>query len=396
MEKISKRRLNLLTGMFVLIAFMLGCNEYMVVGNLSLIAATYHVSLSQIAGLVSIFAWTYAIATPILALITNRIHKYWLLIALLLIFLIGTILSAYSINLTWLLISRVLTASVAGLIESLLSVIVYQLSSDEKQRSMMIAWIYTGFSIASVLGVPFGTFIAEHWKWQDAFVMVAIITLVATIVSLLILPKDLAKGKGGIKEQLVLFKDKDILLAIFFVIFATGAFYGYYTYIRSLITTTLGFSLNLLSIILLLLGIDNVIANQLSGRLAAIGGMKELKPIYVGMDILLCLFALSMGNQWTGIVMLFVLGFIVILFGSPAQVFFLDITSKKYPQAVTLSSTFNAVFWNVGVAISSLTAGEFLKVGGLTSLGWNSLIYGLLATIFLFSLCRSYYGKKEL
>lgn len=153
-EKISEHRLHILTAMFVLIAFMLGCNEFMVVGNLSLIAKSYHESLSQISWLVSTFAWTYAIVTPLLALFTNKIHKYYLLITLLLIFLAGTILSSCAPNIDWLLLSRVITASVAGMIESLLSVIVYQLSHNQKQRSMTIAWIYTGFSIASVVGIP--------------------------------------------------------------------------------------------------------------------------------------------------------------------------------------------------------------------------------------------------
>lgn len=126
-EKISKHRLHILTAMFVLIAFMLGCNEFMVVGNLSLIAQTYHESLSQISWLVSAFAWTYAIVTPLLALFTNKIHKYYLLI-----FLTGTILSSCAPSIGWLLFSRIITASVAGMIESLLSVIVYQILHNQK------------------------------------------------------------------------------------------------------------------------------------------------------------------------------------------------------------------------------------------------------------------------
>lgn len=102
-----------------------------------------------------------------------------------------------------------------------------------------------------------------------------------------------------------------------------------------------------------------------------------------------------MSNQWTGIILIFVLGYIVCLFSSPAQVFFLDTTSKKYPQAVNLASTFNAVFWNVGMAISSLTAGQFLKIGGLKSVGWNSLAYVILATVTLLCLCKSAFKNKK-
>ncbi|MDT7013472.1 hypothetical protein [Levilactobacillus namurensis] len=84
-KELSHHRLHLFMAMFILISFMLGCNEYMVVGNLTLIAQTYHESLSQVSSLVAIFAWTYAIVTPILAIFTNRVHKYYLLMGLLVV-----------------------------------------------------------------------------------------------------------------------------------------------------------------------------------------------------------------------------------------------------------------------------------------------------------------------
>ena len=72
MTTISTGRLRLLTADFVLISFMLGCNEFMIVGNLSLIANSFHESLAQIAWLVSAFAWTYALLTPLITMATAR------------------------------------------------------------------------------------------------------------------------------------------------------------------------------------------------------------------------------------------------------------------------------------------------------------------------------------
>lgn len=374
--------------MFVLIAFMLGCNEFMVVGNLSLIAQTYHESLSQISWLVSAFAWTYATVTPLLALFTNKIHKYYLLITLLLIFLTGTILSSCAPSIGWLLFSRIITASVAGMIESLLSVIVYQLSHNQKQHSMTIAWIYTGFSIASVVGVPLGTIIADHWRWQDAFIMCAVITAVATVIALLVLPKNLKAGEGNYRNQIQIFKDKTIWYGIGFVICAAATLYGYYTYIRPLVHIQLKFDLNALSLILLLLGVVDIFANQVAGRIAANNGFKKLRYVYVLNIVLLALFGLMIQNQVTGITWIFILGFTVAIFGSTTQVFFLNEATKKYPAAINLASTLSAIFYNVGIALSSMTAGQVLKYGGLTSLGWNSLVYCSVAMILCFILAK--------
>lgn len=80
---------------------------------------------------------------------------------------------------------------------------------------MTIAWIYTGFSIVSVVGIPLGTVIADHWRWQDAFIMCAVITAIATIVAFTILPKNLQAGEGNYRDQIQIFKDKTIGMALF-------------------------------------------------------------------------------------------------------------------------------------------------------------------------------------
>lgn len=387
-QKLSIHRFHVLTAMFMLISFMLGCNEFMVVGNLTLIANTYHESLSQISWLIAVFSWTYAIATPIVTLLTNRIHKYYLLIGLLIIFLGGSILSSISPSLGWLMVSRVITASVAGIIESLMSVIVYQLTDDHKLRSMAVAYIYTGFSLASVIGLPIGTIIADHFGWKDAFVMVAGITLIAMIVALFILPRNLAAGEGGIKDQLILFKDRHIWFGIIFVTCAAATLYGYYTYIRPLIHQTLHFSTDQLSMWLLLIGVVDLLANQTSGRIAAGNGFKTLRPVYLLDLVLLASFSLMMRNQWSGIGLILILTFTVSLFGSPIQVFFLNEATKKYPSSVNLASTLSAMFYNVGIAFSSMTAGRMLKHFGLTSMGFNSMIYCLIATVMVFVLAK--------
>lgn len=273
-----------------------------------------------------------------------------------------------------------------------MSVIAYQLATTDQQRSMLVAWIYTGFSIASVVGNPLGTFIANLWRWQDAFIMVAIITVLATVVATNLIPKDLVNEPASFKERLVLFSDRRIQLAIVFAICSAGMIFGYYTYIRSLIHQTLGFSLTALSLVLLLLGVLDVFANQLSGRLAAKNGIKRLRPFYVLDLVLLALFQFSMQNAWTGLLLLCALVFFFALFGSPIQIFVLDVASHDYPQATTLASTLastlNAIFYNVGVAVSSFTATQTLKVAGLPALGWNSLVYCAVALLVLLTLVR--------
>ena len=136
---------------FVLVAFMLGCNEFMVVGVLSNIAESYHASLSAVGLLVTMYALTYAICTPILTTITGKYDRFKVLMTLMVVFFLGNTLTAVAPNLFLLFVSRIITAGVAGAIISLILVYVSIIAPIEK-RSMMVATVFAGFSTATIIG----------------------------------------------------------------------------------------------------------------------------------------------------------------------------------------------------------------------------------------------------
>lgn len=153
---------------FTLVSFMLGCNEFMVVGVLSDIARSYNVSLSTVGFLVTAFAFAYAISTPIITLLTSNFDRYKLLMGLMTVFLIGNTLTAMAPSLTWLLVSRIITAIVAGSIMSLINLLA-SIVTPLNKRPIVMAWVSAGFSIASVIGVPIGTTIATLLNWHVSF-----------------------------------------------------------------------------------------------------------------------------------------------------------------------------------------------------------------------------------
>ncbi len=138
----------------VLVSFMLGCNEFMVVGVISDIAQSLHVTITMAGYLVTIFAIVYAISTPIITLFANRFNRFRTLMVLMVIFLIGNTASGFATSYGWFLVSRLITAAVAGTIESLITIFAYDLAPRHK-RASLISWIAAGFSIASVIGLPY-------------------------------------------------------------------------------------------------------------------------------------------------------------------------------------------------------------------------------------------------
>lgn len=168
---------------FVFVAFMLGCNEYMIVGVLPDIAHEYHDSLGKLGLLVTVFALVYAIFTPIITSMANRWRRHHVLLVLMVIFFIGNTWTAMAPNFISMLLSRILTASVAGAIISMVLVMASYVAPREK-RASLVSWVFAGFSIASVIGIPIGTVISTTLTCHDSFWMISGITIIVFVALL--------------------------------------------------------------------------------------------------------------------------------------------------------------------------------------------------------------------
>lgn len=372
----------------VLVTFMLGCNEFMVVGVLSDIAKSLSVTVATAGYLVTIFAIVYAISTPIITILANRFDRYKTLMVLLVIFLIGNTWSGFTTSYGWFLVSRMLTAAVAGSIESLVILFANDIA-PRSQRAMLISWIAAGFSIASVVGVPIGTAISTATSWHVAFHLISILSFLTVLVMAWLLPKNIKQVSGGIKDQLVLLKDKRIYLGALLILCSAAAMYSYYTYIRPLLTTGLGFGTLALNWLLFVIGLVSIMGNQLSGMVAKRSGLKSMPKFYVINIALLLLFPLAMNNAVTGFALLIVLTLIITVVNSPIQIHFLDVAEADYPQAILLASSLNAIFFNIGISAGSATAALILANGDLKQLGLGGAVFDILALVIVIVLNKT-------
>lgn len=372
---------------FVLVSFMLGCNEFIVVGIISDISSSLNVAVTTVGYMITIFAIVYAISTPILTILTSRFNQYHTFMVLMIVFLIGNTLTGFANSFPLMLISRMITAVVAGTIESLTIAISSTIAPPNK-RAILISWLAAGFSIASVIGVPIGTAISTHFGWQNAFHVISLLSLVTCIILGLVLPKNLIQPASSIKNQLLLLTDKRIYLAAVLILFTAATSYAYYTYIRPLITSALGFNTSMLNWLLMLIGIVSIISNRLSGTLAEHEGLKKLPKLYVANIILLLVFPIAMNNMWAGYGLLLLLTLLVLIGGSPIQIHFLDVAESDYPQATALASALSAIFFNIGISLGSATASVSLNVMGLRNLGWGAAMFMVISLIIVLYLNR--------
>lgn len=300
----TKYRLQSIT--FVLVAFLLGCNEFMVVGVLSNIAKSYHASLSTVGFLVTMFALTYAICTPVLTTITSKYDRFKVLMTLMVIFLLGNTLTACAPTLFWLFVSRIITAGVAGAIISLILVYVSIIAPIEK-RSMLVATVFSGFSTATIIGVPIGTTISTAFSWHASFALISVVTLIVGAFLYFLVPRNTKQTKGSIGHQVKLLKDPRIFLGIVVMITIIAAEYTFYTYIRPIITNVLNYSTTQLNWLLGLVGVMFIIGNTCAGIISSRYGVTKLPLISLACLILLLVMGLSFKLPLAGIALLCVI-----------------------------------------------------------------------------------------
>ncbi|MFR0584911.1 MFS transporter [Lactobacillus porci] len=380
--------------LFVFIAFMLGCNEYMIVGVLPDISREIGAPLSRLGYLVTVFALVYAISTPLVTSLTRYLKRHQLLYLLLLIFLIGNTWTALSTSYLSLLLSRILSATTAGAIISLVLVIANFVAPMDK-RASLLSWVFAGFSIASIIGLPIGTLISTTWSWHASFWMISLLTVIVLVLVFLYVPKDTpqALSKQG-QKQFAILKDRGIRFAICFVVMTCAAQYTYYTYIRSLITDYMHFSPSLLNLLLLLLGVAFIIGNKSGGVLADHGGIQPLPWVFLLQTLLLLILNPLFRSPWLAFAAVFLICVCNASYGASTQVYFLDAAAKDYPQSIDLASSFNSIFANVGISLGSFTAA---RVAGITSIGqtpYFGAIFSILSVALIWLAARNSLTKK--
>lgn len=373
---------------FVLTAFMLGCNEFIMIGIISDIAHQFNVSIAVVGYLVTIFATVYAISTPLITIFTNRFNRFKTLMVLMLVFLIGNTATALAPNYFMLVVARMVTAAVAGSIISLIMTFASSVAPMDK-RPALISWIFSGFSIASVFGVPIGTAISTAYGWRNAFLIVSVISVLTLGLLFWLLPRQIKQVTSSLGKQLSLMKDLRVYDGVVLVLFGAAAMYGYYTYIRPLLTTELGFSLSSLNWLLFLLGLMSIFSNQLSGQLASHGGLIHMPKVYILEIALLFILPLTLHLAIFGLVVLLVLSLITSVLNSPIQLHFLNVAEQDYPQSIVLASSLNSIFFNFGISLGSATSSTMVDVAGVHNISFGAGVFALIALVMVVLLNRA-------
>lgn len=371
-------------------AFILGFSEFNIIGVLNDIAKQFQVNVSSVGYLVTIFALVYAISTPILTAMVGEKKLLKILISLMIIFTVGNLITVIAPSYPILVASRIIIALVSGVSISLVMTFALKLA-PKKKRAWLIAWVYSGFSIASVLGVPIGTWVSEHFGWRTSFGVITVLSILITTLLAFYLPADLRQSEAkdsNLWSQLVIFKDCRIILGVLVVVFNFTGIYIIYTYLRSIFVSTLGIATAMITPLFMIYGLMTLFSNQLSGKLATNDGLTKMPQIYTFLAISFFALPFCLNITWLSLIILMYMGLNMYLINSPIQLHFLGVTESDYPQSTVLAASLHSIFCNVGIAIGSAIGSILVANVGLISVGPSGAIFILITLLLVVMLNR--------
>ncbi|WP_017965285.1 MFS transporter [Rhizobium leguminosarum] len=248
-------------------SFAIGTTEFVIMGLLPEVAADLSVSIPQAGWLVTGYALAVAIGAPVMAISTAKLKRRTALIALMAFFIAGNLLCALASDYWVLMIARVVTALCHGAFFGIGSVVAAGLVAEDR-KARAVALMFTGLTLANVLGVPLGTAIGQAYGWRSTFVIVTVIGIVTISGLIVILPKDKQQENGSILREIAALRNGRLWLALSTTVFFAASMFALFTYIAPLLRDVTGVSPEGVTWTLFLIGLGLTIGNLVGGKLA--------------------------------------------------------------------------------------------------------------------------------
>ncbi len=347
-------------------AFGIGTTEFVIMGLLPDVARDFGVSAPSAGLLVSGYAFGVTIGAPILAVLTARWPRKQALVGLMGLFIAGNTLCALAPNYEFLMVARVVTAFCHAAFFGIGSIVAAGLVPREK-RAQAVSMMFTGLTVANVLGVPLGTALGQAAGWRATFWAVAGIGAVAVVALVRWLPSALPAQEGSILGEFKSILRTQVQLSLLISTLASVSMFSVLTYIAYLLRDVTGFTPDQASWALMLFGVGITVGGLVGGRLADWRLMPAMAALFACIALVLAAFSWTSHQPLPALATLFVWGIVAFGIGPAAQVRVLDTAAG----APNLASTLNQGAFNLGNATGAWLGGLLIAADRpLTELCW--------------------------
>lgn len=341
-------------------AFGIGVTEFVIMGLLLQVSSDLGVDIPLAGLLMTGYALGVVVGAPVLTVLTRGLPRKTTLLVLMAIFTLGNLAAALAPSFAWLMTARIVTALAHGTFFGVGSLVATSLVPPER-RASAIALMFTGLTLATLLGVPFGSWLGQAFGWRSTFWAVTGIGLLALAVLAAFVPRDRERAKpGSLAEELAVLARPQVQLGLAMTVLGFGGIFAVFTFIQPILVELAGYGEAAVSPVLLVFGGGLVLGNLAGGRWAD----RSLAPALIGTLALLTLVmvasAFAFHSKTGAILAAFGLGAAAFATVAPLQIWVLR---QAGGAGQGLASSLNIAAFNLGNAFGAWLGGAVITLG---------------------------------
>jgi predicted MFS family arabinose efflux permease len=358
--------------------FAVVTTEFVIVGLLPMLATSFDITVPQAGLLVTLFAFTVALFGPFLTVAAARIERRALFVGIMALFAGADALAAVAPNLPVMVIARLIPALALPVFWSVASATAAQLVPPER-AGRAVAAVFTGITVATVIGVPVGTLIAAVAGWRMTFAVIAALCAATAVLMMALFPRVVPTQTGSLRRQAAILKHGKILayLALSAVNF-TAMFAGY-TYLADFLSQVTGFNGTTVGWILMGFGGVGVLGNWAAGRIVDRG---PLFATILATGLLTVATAITAPAAAEGrrdlLAVLAAWGFAQ---GASFVINQVRVMKAAPADAQAFAASLNVSVCNVGIGLGAIVGGRAVAVFGIGRVDYLAAAIGVIALI---------------
>lgn len=353
--------------------FGIGLTEFVIMGILTEVSGSLGITIPQAGHFIAAYALGVVVGAPLLTGLGSKLTPKKMLFLLMIWFTVFNTLSGLATGYTSLLFMRFLSGIPHGAFFGIGAVVATKLAKKGK-GAQAISIMFSGLTVANVIGVPIGTYLGQQFSWSVSFYLVGFVGLLALGSIYLWMPKievDETEEKVSVSKGL---KNTELWALIALTTIGTGGFFAWYSYVAPLITDVAGLPNHFVGYAMMLAGLGMVVGNFLGAKMAEL--FSPLKAVIISLSVMCGVLLLNMiiaTNPYLLMVLTFVIGAISFTVATPIQMAIIN-TSKG---SEMLGSSMNQSAFNMGNASGAYLAGLPIAFG--YGIIYSSLVGAILA-----------------
>ncbi|AXY55425.1 MFS transporter [Acinetobacter chinensis] len=371
-------------------AFALVTSEFLPIGVLNSIASDLHISAGTAGLVITLPGIMAALAAPLLPVWIKELDRKYLLIGLTVIMVIANLMTAFSTSLSMLLFSRFILGIAIGGFWATAIALSGKLGPQHLPIAKATAIVMAGVTLATVLGVPLGTWLSEYFGWRNAFLLTAIIGAVVLLLELIFLPALKPDSAIHFRDLPALLKNKKARKGLIIIILVGLAHFSSFSYLAPFFKNTAGFDSSTISSLLLLYGVAGIFGNAFAGYSGNLNVRYTFAFICLLFAIVFFSFPVFAVYLPGALILTALWGFAFGAFPTTANIWMF----VHAPDAVEKGMPLFVGFFQVMIATGSLLGGYVVDHFNASILLYSVLSFILIAVLSIFTWSRGLNNPK--